>query len=277
MARKFSLLRDLAARLVAALMFNGPVKVKAGGRQLWFDPKTGTLIPVLAGADGEGEGGEGEGGKEGDGDGEGGDPDGGEGDGGKEKTAEEYREELRKSDRVRKRESAKSQKEIAELKKQLQEKEDADKTEHEKAIEKAREEAKAEALTEAEKGRRDDRLEAAVTRVAASIGVKIGEGDEAKVVKFADSDDALVNIQRRIANGDIDADELFDGDGKVQTDALQSELATLLEDKPHLQAASNGGSKRPDGDGDGGKGSAGKTGEEMSVGEHLKQIQQSRK
>ena len=171
------------------------------------------------------------------------------------KSADELRDELRKGDRVRKRESAKASKRIAELEQQLKEREDEDKSDREKELEKAREEAKAEALAEAEKDRRSDRLEVAVTREAAR--------------SFADTDDALLNVQRRIASGEIDADEIFDDGGKVQAAPLKSALAQLLEDKPHL-AADDG---RPKGESDGGRGEGGGGSEEdMSIEDHLKAI-----
>lgn len=172
-----------------------------------------------------------------------------------EKSAEELRRELREGDRVRKRESDKAKKRIADLEKKLQTREDEDKSEQEKAIEKARKEAREEALTEAEKERRSDRLEVAVTRAAAKT--------------FADTDDALLHIQRRITSGDIASDEIFDDEGKVKTDTLKSSLEQLLEDKPHL-GASDG---RPSGSADAGRGRGGGTSaEEMSTDDHLKAI-----
>lgn len=171
------------------------------------------------------------------------------------KDAEGLREELRKGDRVRKRESAAAKKRIADLEAQLKEREDADKSEQEKAIEKARADARAEALREADAQRRSDRLEVAITRQAAR--------------SFADTDDALLHIQRRIAAGEIDGDELFDDEGKVRADPLKSALGQLLEDKPHL-AADDG---RPKGSADGGRGSGADTSaEDMSVEDHFQTI-----
>lgn len=220
----------------------------------WLDVQSGRLLPKMAGAE---EADTDDGGSEDDES----KPDAEEGDNapqgddkGSQKTPEELREELRKGDRVRKRESAKANKLIADLQKQLKDREDADKSEQERAIEKAREEAKAEALSEADKERRSDRLEVAVTRQAART--------------FADTDDALLHIQRRIAAGDIDADELFNEDGKVQAEPLKKALGELLEDKPHL-AADDG---RPRGSADGGRGSGGTSLEDMSVEDHLKAI-----
>jgi len=171
-----------------------------------------------------------------------------------QKSAEELRKELREGDRVRKRESAKKDKRIADLERQLKERADEDKSEQEKAIEKAREEGKAEAQTAAEKARRADRLDVAVTRAAAK--------------SFADPDDALMHIQRRISSGDIDEATIFDDEGKVDAEALKSSLGQLLEDKPHL--AADGG--RPRGDADAGRRGGSTSLEEMSVDDHLKAI-----
>jgi hypothetical protein len=73
----------------------------------------------------------------------------------------------------------------------------------------AREEAKPRRLTEAEKERRSDRLEVAVTRLAAK-GVKIGEGDDAKTVRSPTPTTPCVYVERAIRNGDIDEDDIFD-------------------------------------------------------------------
>lgn len=141
--------------------------------------------------------------------------------------------------RKHEREAKKLRREREEFQRKLAEREDAEKTEHQKAIEKARAEAKAEALSEAEKERRNDRLEVAVARAAAKT--------------FADVDDALLHVQRGITVGDIDPDDIFDDQGKVQADALRSALDELLERKPHLAATG-----RPSGSSDAGKGSGGK-------------------
>lgn len=172
------------------------------------------------------------------------------------KTAEEYRRELRTYERTSKKASKAKDEEIASLKGELKKHRDADKSEHEKAVEKAREEARAEALSEAEKERRSDRLDVAVTRAASK--------------SFADPEDALIHIQRRIRSGEIDESEVFDADGKVQTESLKSALEQLLEDKPHLSADDG----RPAGSADGGRGSGGGDSlEEMSMDEHLKRVQ----
>lgn len=155
-----------------------------------------------------------------------------------------------------------------EAERKLRERDDTDKSEHDKALEKARAEGKAEALTQSEKERRHDRLEVQATRLAAR-GITIGHGDDARTVRFADAEDALVNIERGIRSGDIDEDEIFDSEGKVQTDGLASALADLLKRKPHLRATATDGDDRPSGDGDGGKGSAGKSDEDMTAADHF--------
>lgn len=137
----------------------------------------------------------------------------------------------------------------------LKDRDAADQTEQEKAIAKAREEAKAEAFTEAQHERRKDRLEVAVTRLAAKT--------------FADTEDALLHVERAISDGDIDADDIYTDEGKVQTDALTAALNELLERKPHLKADDG----RPSGDADAGKGTGPKDPESLGVEGHLKQIQ----
>ncbi len=119
---------------------------------------------------------------------------------------------------------------------QIEELKKADQSDQEKALDVARKEAREQALTEADADRRQDRLEVAVTRLSAK--------------SFADTDDALANVERAVARGEIDPDDIFDKDGKVQTDALQTALNSLLESKPHLRAAGT----RPSGDADAGKG-----------------------
>lgn len=149
---------------------------------------------------------------------------------------------------------------------ELEELKKGNQTEQEKALDQARKEAKAEALTEAQQERRADRLDAAVTRLAAK-GVTVKDGDKDKLVKFADPEDALVFIERAIAKGDVDADDIFDSEGKVQTDALTTELAGLLERKPNLAASEGPG--RPGGSSDAGRGGSGTDLDDMDVEAHL--------
>lgn len=262
MALRFQWVRETVARLIAWLIFRGPVIVTAGTMRLVFDPRTGRLRPSIAGADGEGEGnGEGQGGKEGDEEGE--KEDEGEGTG---KSEPDWKRESRKHESRSKAEKKRAdalQAELEELKKGKQ-------TDQEKAIEDAKKEAREAALSEAEKERRADRLEVAVTRLAAK-GVKVGTGDDAKTVKFADPEDALVFIERAVSKGDIDSDDIFDSEGKVQTDALTTALSDLLERKPNLAADSNG-SGRAGGSSDAGKGSSTTALDEMDVEQHLAAI-----
>lgn len=146
------------------------------------------------------------------------------------------------------------------LEAKLAERDQENQSEQEKALEQARKEATEAAQSEAQKERRADRLEVAVTRLAAK-GVKVGSGEDAKVVKFSDPEDALVFIERELDKGDLDPDDVFDGEGKVQTETLQGALVDLLGRKPNL--AENGGGSVPAGDGDGGKGSSAPTLEEI--------------
>lgn len=172
-----------------------------------------------------------------------------------DKTDHSDRPNWEQQSRKHERRAKAAEKRTAELEARLKEREDATKTETEKLIEKARQEARTEALTESEQARRNDRLEVQVTRLASKT--------------FADTEDALIHIQRAITAGDIDPDDIFDNEGKVQTDSLKTALEDLLERKPHLAAGTNGNG-RDHGDADAGKGSGGaKDLESMSVEDHL--------
>lgn len=210
-------------------------------------------VPLCEGDDAEGSEGEGNAGTGGD-DGDGKPAEGAEGEGGAAKAEPDWKRESRKHEARAKAERKRRE----ELERKLSEQSDAEKSEHEKAIEQARKEAADEARTEAEKERRRDRLEVQVARLAAK--------------SFADVDDALLHVERRIASGDIDADTIFDEEGKVHTDALKEALDDLLEAKPHLKAeAGNGG--RPSGSADAGKGKGGaKDLEAMSIDDHFASI-----
>jgi hypothetical protein len=182
------------------------------------------------------------------------------------KPDDDWKEKARKHEREAKR----LRKEREELDRKLKERDDADKSDQEKALEAARKEAREEAETEGRKERRHDRLEAKCATLAAK-GFKVGDGDDAKTVRFADPDDALVYIERLIRNGDLDDDEIFDSEGRVQADALTTALTDLLKSKPHLQA--DGKAERPTGRSDAGRGSGDeKDLEEMSIEEHEKAI-----
>jgi len=160
----------------------------------------------------------------------------------------DWKRESRKHER-RAKEAAKK---LAEYEAKLAEVDEANKTEQEKAIEKARQEAAEEAMKAAAVELRAERLSAAIAREAAK--------------DFADVDDAIRLL-------DTEDDDLFDDDGKVQTDSLKSALADLLERKPHLKADAG----RPTGgSSDAGKGGSGAPSlEEMSVEDHLKAIRRT--
>lgn len=149
-------------------------------------------------------------------------------------------------------------------------------SENEKALAKAREEARAEGKAEGEQGRRADRIEAAVTKIAAVKGVTIGEGDKAKTVKFADPDDVEMWLERQVAKGEIDGDELY-ADGKVNDEVLIEALTALAASKPGWLVGAPAGatSGTPAGDADAGKGSGPKGG--SSVETELAAIQKNNK
>lgn len=142
----------------------------------------------------------------------------------------------------------------------------AGQSDQDKAIADARKEARDEAKAESDKERRSDRLEVAVTRLAAK-GVTVGEGDDAKVVKFSDPEDAQVFIERAIAKGDLD--DIYDSEGAVQTDALTTALVDLLKRKPKL--AADDAVAPPPGENDAGKGKS-STGRSTDPDEHFKAI-----
>ena len=158
--------------------------------------------------------------------------------------------------KARKHESAakRERKAREEAERRLKEYDDKNKSDLQKAIDEAREEGKKEALSEAEKVRRADRLEVAVTRLAAK-GVSVETEENGKVktetLRFEDPEDAQVFIERAIARGDIGEDDIFDDEGKVKTEALSEALAELLKSKPRLAAGAEG---RPSGDPDTRKG-----------------------
>lgn len=268
-------------RTILAALFAGPIRVKSPAGDHWFFPAERLVLPVIAGADGEGEGdGDGGGSEDSDkadgagdgadgsdtGDADGADDDkGGSGDGdeagdGTEGTPKEpdWKTMSRKHERAAK----KARKEAEETRTKLKEREDADKSEQEKAVDEAREAGRTEALTEGEKERRADRLEVEVTRLA-SKAIKVGEGDDAKTVKFADPEDAQIYLERAIAKGDIDKDDIFDESGQPQRSVIADALREMLEERPRLASDSKPG--KPQGDADAGKGrSATKDMEDMT-------------
>jgi hypothetical protein len=203
----------------------------------------------------------------------------GDGDGGEERTADEaakLRRELQKH-RGTERRAKTAERELADLRKKLSEFEAQSLSETERALKQAREEAAAEVAGRYETERRAERLELAVTRQA-TRGVKL---DDDETVKFADPDDALAHLDRAIRRGEIDGNDIYDDQGRVQSDALESALADLLRARPHLQArpagSSNGSADAPDerrrvADADAGRGRAKDTGR-VSVEDDLKHIQ----
>lgn len=225
-------------KLLLSLLFGRRLR---GVHELSVRGRRFAVLPAISGGapegDEGGDGEEGDKGKEPAGDGsEEGDA-GDEDDEDKVGKDDDWQTKSRKNERRLKKEREAREAAESELKKIR----DADKSAQEKALDKAREEAKAEARSEAEKERRADRLEVAVTRIAAK-GLTVGDGDDAETKRFADTDDALLNIERAIAKGDIDESDIFDDEGKVDADALKSELADLLKRKPHLAA---GEAERP--------------------------------
>lgn len=162
----------------------------------------------------------------------------------------------------------KAERERDEANKKLSEREEEDQSESERKVSEAEKKGREEAESKAEKERKADRLEVAVTRLA-SKKLTIGEGDDAEEVRFADTEDALLNIERAIARGEIDEDDIFDDEGKVKTEALQKELEELLKRKPHLKDGGTEESGKPKGDPDTRKGGPAKNDlENMTPEEH---------
>jgi hypothetical protein len=104
--------------------------------------------------------------------------------------------------------------ELTKLKAELEEIRSASQSEQEKAIDKARREAVKEATAEVTSGFQQRVLKSEIRAQAAG--------------RFADPDDAVRLL-------DLD-DDIFDGEGEVQTSALKKALDDLLERKPHLAA-----------------------------------------
>lgn len=175
-------------------------------------------------------------------------------------------------------EAKKARREVERLRKEAEDRAKQDQTEQEKAVAKAREEGESKATQAAEAERRKDRLENAVIRTAAK-GIRIGEGDEAKTVRFRDPEDALLHLERAVASGDVDEEDLFNDKGRINADVLQEALTDIIDQKSYLRAEE--GKKEPDkpepkGSGDGGKGGSddegGKSIEDMSPEEHYERI-----
>lgn len=177
-------------------------------------------------------------------------------DGDKDDDKKDYRAELRRYERTSKTRIAAQEKELKKLREEAEARATANQTDQDKAIAEARKSAREEALSEVNKERRSDRLDTAVTRLAAK--------------SFADPEDALTHVERMIRQGKVEADEIFTEDHKVNTDNLKEVLDDLLKDKPHLAA---GDRTRPDGSSDAGRGSGSdKDLEAMSSAEHAEAI-----
>lgn len=181
----------------------------------------------------------------------------------------------KKMARKHEREAKAARKRETELQAKLKAREDADKTEQQKAIDQAREDATAEVTTKFEASQRDDRIENAVTKLSLK-GFKVKDADGKEVtLRFADPDDAQLRLDRALRNDEVSYDELYT-DGKVQTPALTAFLTDLLQEHPRLRADPPKNTRTDaDVDFDGGKGSGGgaKDLDELSPEDHLKQIQ----
>jgi flagellar biosynthesis GTPase FlhF len=145
--------------------------------------------------------------------------------------------------RKHEREAKKARKEAEELRAKLAEREQADMSEHERAIAAAREEGKAEATTAVQQ-----RLLKAEIRAAAAG-------------KFANPNLALKLLE-------IDESSAFDDEGEVVRAPIEAAITALLEENPGLAAVPKG-----PGDNDAGKGRAAKDLEDMSVEEHFNRRQ----
>lgn len=224
------------------------------------------ILPSIAGgAPDEGEG------DAGGGDGEEGDDDDGVRDGGE---PAEDGEEGGRRERDWKREARRNERELKAARRQLadetkarKERENATKTEHERALEAARKESADAVRAEIETERKAERLETA-TLAAAARGIKIKVDGREQTVRFEDPDDAFLYLGKLLRSGDTSEDELFDSAGKVNKSALSEALSAILADKPKLAAgASGGGGGR--GSNDAGRGSSPATSdlEDLSIDE----------
>lgn len=197
--------------------------------------------------------------------------DDGDGDGDKDEPAAAAASEpdWKRMARKHEREAKKARKEREDFAKKLKEREDADKSEQDKAVEEAEKRGRESVQGDFEKERRQDRLELATTKIA-SKGLKIGSGDKEKIVRFADTDDALLHLERDIRNGDLDPEDIFDSNGRVRVEQLEEALTDLLARKPHLAADRPG---KVAGTADAGKGAPAKT--ETTVEDHFNKIRRN--
>lgn len=293
MARKFRMF----VRLIAAVVLGRPIRVGSGRRKMWFWPSQNVLLPVIEG-----------GSPEGDPDPE---PDPKPADpkpddpqpdddpdpkpDPKPKSDEDWKRESRKHERRTKQtrdvlaslaagdsigEAAKkagfSEETVLgwlpdDVKQKIKDREDAQKTEQQKAIDKARADATAEAEGKFEATRRDDKIEQAVTKLSLG-GFKVEVDGEEKTLKFEDPDDAQLRIDRALRDGDLEYDDIY-SDGKVKTDAVKDFLSDVLAKHPRLQAGDSGAAGRKvEGSADGGKGAGPKDPDATSVEDELKKV-----
>lgn len=196
-----------------------PTRLILDGRP-WWRFIDGSLLPVVAGGDGDG--GDGDGG----GDDDAGDAGGGDppdlGEAGK-KALDAERSRAKAAERARKA----AEKELVDARKRLADIDASSKSETEKAIEKAKAEATTAATKEA-----TAKANARILRAE----IKAAAGG-----KLADPSDAVRLL-------DIDEFEV-DDDGEVDTDAISKAIADLVKDKPYLAA---GATRPPQGSADGG-------------------------
>lgn len=269
--------RILFARLIALILFRGPVIVKLGRKAFIFNPRTGALTPSMAGGAPDDDADDADKADDADTASDDADDSAKSDDDAADKAADSDADKTDWKAMARKHEArakkvAKERDELAAKQKKIDE---ANATDHEKAITKAREEATSEVTSKYETERRAERLELAVTR-SATKGVKLTVDGEEKTVKFADPDDAMAHLERAIKRGDVDGEDIYTDDGKVDKDALNTALVELLEDKPHLRASNGNGAadRKSSGDADLGKGKGGGKGlEDMSPEDHLKALQ----
>ena len=98
------------------------------------------------------------------------------------------------------------------------------------------------------------------------------------MLKFADPEDAVVHVERAISRGDVDEDEIFDENHRVNTEALTEALVDILEAKPHLAAEAGKKETTAEGGADQGKGSGGGgDGDgDGNIEDHLKKIRRNK-
>lgn len=177
---------------------------------------------------------------------------------------DDWKTKSRKNERKANREKTKRE----EAEKKLREREERDESDADKKVREAKEEGRNEALTEAQKEARSTRLESAVTKAAVKK-LKLGEGDDAEEARFADPEDAQILIERAIAKGTLEEDEVFNDKGQVDQEVIERELASFLKRKSHLREGGTEGSK-DHGDPDLGKGDpADGSLDSMSVEDHV--------